>query len=173
MDNSACSYVVVIIKSVVNAAPVVSVAESHSLLRRATLQLVECGGAQGPLLLVDEVGIDVAGISVSFVDHPHVPRNFALDIRVGLVPQLALFLLFPRTPLHVVDGAANDLSLLVLFEVLVHELMLVARLKAHGCSLLASRELLFAHADLHRLLLLEERVCFLRTIHHKYTNFYF
>ena len=78
-------------------------AESHAFDRRATLDLVERGGAHRSLLCVHEVGIDVALALVSLVNDFHVSRNFTLDTRVGLVPHLAFLFLLLRTPPHIVD----------------------------------------------------------------------
>ena len=80
-----------------------SLAESHAFDRRATLELVERGGAHRSLLCVHEVGIDVALALVSPVNDFHVSCNFTLDTRVGLVPHLAFLFLLLRTPPHVVD----------------------------------------------------------------------
>ena len=142
-----------------------SLAESHAFNGRATLDLVERGGAHRSLLCVHEVGIDVALALVSLVNDFHVSRNFTLDTRVGLVPHLAFLFLLLRTPPHIVDGAANDLCPLILFDVLFDVHRLVMLREAHVCSLLASRELLLIHTDVHRLLLLEQRLGFLRAIH--------
>ena len=116
-----------------------SLAESHAFDRRATLDLVERGGAHRSLLCVHQMGIDVALSLVSLVNDSHVSRNFALDTRVSLVPQLAFLFLFLSTSPHIVDRAANDFRPLIFFDVLIDVRFLLPRRKTHGCSLLASR----------------------------------
>ena len=65
------------------------------------------------------------------------------------MPHLAFLFLFLGTPPHIVDRAANDLSPLIFFEMLIDELVLLAGLKAHGFSLFASGELLLTHTVIH------------------------
>ena len=125
------------IKSIIEVAA--SLAVSHSFDWRTTLNLVERGGAHRSFLCVHEMGIDVALSLVSLVNDFHVSRNFALDTRVSLVPQLAFLFLFLSTSPHIVDRAANDFRPLIFFDVLIDVRFLLPRRKTHGCSLLASR----------------------------------
>ena len=106
-------------------------------LRRHLLHLVEFSRAYKSLVTVDEVGINVAIISISSVYDAHVARNFALDALIRLALHLSFFFDFFRSLLHIVDRAADYFSLLIFLDMFVDESLLIARPQAHGRSLFA------------------------------------
>ena len=61
----------------------------------------------------------VAILFICFVDHFHITRNFAFDTCVGSILHPALMFEIHCTLLYIVDGASDDLSLLVLIDSLV------------------------------------------------------
>ena len=53
---------------------------------------------------------------ICFVNHYHIARNFALDAGVGPILQSSLLFKLLPSLLDIVDGASDDLSLLVLID---------------------------------------------------------
>ena len=58
----------------------------------------------------------VALLFICFVDHFHIARNFAFDTCVGPILHPALLFKIHSTFLDIIDGASDDLSLLVLID---------------------------------------------------------
>ena len=138
----ACIYIcaliafnIYVIRSQIGVISIVM--SSCHFVRRHLLHLVEFSRAYKSLVFVNEVGIDVAIIPISFVYDAHVARNFALDALIRLALHLSFFFDFFRSLLHIVDRAADYLSLLIFLDMFVDESLLIAGPQAHSRSLFA------------------------------------
>ena len=76
---------------------------SSHFLRRLLLHLVELLRAYESLVLVHEMRINVAIISISFVNDFHIARNFTFDTLIRLSLHLSLFFCFLSSFLHIVN----------------------------------------------------------------------
>ena len=101
------------------------IASCH-FLRRHLLHLVEFGRANESLVLINKMWVDIAFLLVSFVYDSHIARNFAFDALVRFALHLSLLLNFLCSFLDVVDGAADDFSLLIFLDMLIDESLLIA-----------------------------------------------